>query len=185
MFINLITAYCKNYGIGINNTLPFSFKSDLKFFSKITKGNNNQVNAVIMGRNTWNSLPFHLNNRINIVITKYPEKLNKIDIHTDIDNIEQPITFNNIQDAIDCCKINNISELWVIGGESIYKYFLDNNLINNMFITEIDHEYECDKFFPKYNKDNWKKQNEIECQEKNIKLYFKEYSYINDHNNQR
>ena len=50
MTVNIIVAYCKGNGIGKNNTLPWHIPQDLKHFSKVTKGNNN--NMVVMGRNT-------------------------------------------------------------------------------------------------------------------------------------
>ena len=68
MNINIIVAYCKNEGIGVNNNLPWSIKSDLKKFYKFTVGNGN--NAIIMGKNTWNSLnckPLKL--RDNLIIS--------------------------------------------------------------------------------------------------------------------
>ena len=68
MYFKLIVAVCKNYGIGKNNTLPWNIKEDLKHFSKITKGNGN--NAIVMGRNTWNSFNGrHLKNRDNLILS--------------------------------------------------------------------------------------------------------------------
>ena len=52
--INLIVAICNNNGIGINNTLPWKVSSDLKKFRNLTQGKGN--NAIIMGKNTWNSI---------------------------------------------------------------------------------------------------------------------------------
>ena len=46
MFVNIIVAYSKNNGIGINNTLPWKITSDLKKFKNLTTGNNN--NCIIM-----------------------------------------------------------------------------------------------------------------------------------------
>ena len=55
MKVKLIVAYCKNRGIGFQNQLPWRLSADLKRFKELTIGNGN--NAVIMGRNTWASLP--------------------------------------------------------------------------------------------------------------------------------
>ena len=55
MKFNIIVAKCNNNGIGINNTLPWNIPGDLKRFSKLTTGSGN--NAIIMGKNTWLSLP--------------------------------------------------------------------------------------------------------------------------------
>ena len=71
--MNLIVAYIKNnYGIGHNNELLFYLKKDLDYFKRITKGNNKKQNVLIMGYNTWDSIPNKfkpLPYRINIVLT--------------------------------------------------------------------------------------------------------------------
>mgnify|MGYP006127200487 CR=1 FL=1 len=67
MNFNIIVAVDTNNGIGLNNTIPWYEPEDLKHFAKLTKGNGK--NAVIMGKNTWNSLPQRwLHNRFNIII---------------------------------------------------------------------------------------------------------------------
>ena len=55
MNINLIVAVCNGMGMGLNNSIPWYYPSDLKYFSKLTKGSGN--NSIIMGRKTWESLP--------------------------------------------------------------------------------------------------------------------------------
>ena len=63
----IVAADSKN-GIGINNELPWHLSDDLKRFKEITTGH-----SVIMGRNTWFSLPKRpLPNRRNIVLTPDP-----------------------------------------------------------------------------------------------------------------
>ena len=67
MKLNIIVAICKeNRGIGLNNKLPWNYPEDLKYFSRITKGNGN--NAIIMGRNTFESIGKTLPKRTNIKI---------------------------------------------------------------------------------------------------------------------
>ena len=67
---NIILACDNNYGIGLDNKLPWNFKKDMEYFKNITSSNiPYQKSIVIMGRNTMESLPKkHLPNRINIVI---------------------------------------------------------------------------------------------------------------------
>ena len=65
-----ILAYDLNNGISKNGTIPWNSKTDLNFFYNITKGN-----IIIMGRNTFFSLPDNcrpLKNRVNIVLTNNP-----------------------------------------------------------------------------------------------------------------
>ena len=65
--MNIVVATCKNRGIGINNKLPWRISADMNFFKYLTIGNKN--NAVVMGKNTFESLPQPLKNRDNIVVS--------------------------------------------------------------------------------------------------------------------
>ena len=138
MLINGIVAYCNNKGIGINNELPWNLKEDLKKFKKHTLGKGN--NAVIMGKNTWNSIKF-LKDRDNLVLSS--------SITLD-ENREKNIlkSFLTIDDVLKWCNDKKYDEVWVIGGSTIYKQFLDLNLIDNLYITFINKSYKCDTFFP-------------------------------------
>jgi dihydrofolate reductase len=142
MNFNIIVAQCKNGGIGMDNNLPWKISSDLKKFYKLTKGNNN--NAIIMGKNTWNSLNNNpLKWRDNLILST---SLN-FEIISDNNYIIK--TFNNIDMIINFCKNKNYDNIWVIGGEKIYKLFLDyENIVNNIYLTLIDKDYKCDTFFP-------------------------------------
>lgn len=132
MRINLITALCKNGGIGIHNRLPWHFKNELKYFSKLTIGSKYERNAVLMGHNTWKSLPIKpLHNRQNIVISK---------------NLSYPFSFKNIEFALEYSKKQAFDNLWIIGGKTIYKEFIQENLVDNIYITLINKDYKCDVF---------------------------------------
>ena len=133
MNVNIIVARCKNGGIGINNKLPWYFKEDLKYFSKITKGEGN--NAIIMGRKTYESIGKELPNRLNIILSR-------------INNYSNIKTFNTIELAIEFCKMKSIDNIFIIGGSQVYEEVLNKKLVHNIFITEIDKDYECDVFFP-------------------------------------
>ena len=147
MNYNIIVAICENNGIGYNNGLPWNIKEDLKIFSKLTRGNNN--NAIIMGRNTFESLPNNfLPKRDNLILSSsiiIDEKRE--------DNIIK--TFDNINSIIEFCNSKNYQEVWIIGGQLIYESFLRKNIINKLFITKINKKYLCDKFFY-YNEKDWK-----------------------------
>ena len=134
MKFKLIVAVCKGGGIGKNNTLPWKIKEDLTHFSKVTKGCGN--NAIIMGRNTYISLGKVLPDRDNLILTK------TINNETSCGTF-----FSDIDALIKYCEKKQYNEAWVIGGESIYKQFIDKNLIESCLITFIDNDYECDTFF--------------------------------------
>ena len=142
MLFNIIAAIDNNNGIGKNNSLPWHFKDDLKNFSKLTKGNGN--NAIIMGVNTWNSLPKKpLPGRVNIVLSSKFKS---------ITNNEYSNTwFCNCFDQMNSIpqfKNSEFDECWYIGGEKLYTAIINNTNINSLFLTRINDTYNCDTFFP-------------------------------------
>jgi dihydrofolate reductase len=166
--MNLIFACDENYGIGINNRLPdWKLKGDLRKFSKLTTGKGN--NVVIMGKNTYISLPNnYLKNRLNLVVseTLYNEYNTHqteyiIDDNTIMYTIHNnTIIFKNLVDAytygvnyINNTRQNaknkediNLGEIWVIGGSSIYEMTVQLNLVNKIYVTHVNKNYNCDTF---------------------------------------
>ena len=103
MEIHLIWAQDFKGGIGKNGQLPWHISEDLKNFKKITLDS-----TIIMGRKTWDSLPFKpLPKRRNIVLSS-----------SDISNIE---VYHNVENCIEILKKESISKIFIIGGASIYK----------------------------------------------------------------
>ena len=84
MRLNIIVATCKKNGIGKDNCIPWFIKGDLRHFKNITcqvpeDEHYNYVNMVIMGRNTWESIPENrkpLPGRINVVLTSKELNIN-------------------------------------------------------------------------------------------------------------
>jgi dihydrofolate reductase len=148
MKCNIIVAMCKyNNGIGLNGSMPWNIKEDMQYFSTLTKGNGN--NAVIMGANTYKSLNMYgLKERDNFILSSNL----KIDIilKNSKDEISKYIvkTFNNIDMLLETCKANNYETVWIIGGSTIYREFLNRNFVNKCYITLIHKLFACDTTFP-------------------------------------
>lgn len=166
MSVKLIVAMCKNNGIGFNNKIPWKISEDMGYFSKKTSGNylgdGDKKNVVIMGRNTWESLPKKykpLPRRFNIVLTRNVQSLLVLD--------QRDIAFlSSIDNAMNLCygqgekgeKISkmksvscNFNDIWIIGGSSIYQEFIKRDMnieLSKYYITYIDKDYECDTYFP-------------------------------------
>lgn len=132
----------KNY-IGKNNDLLCYLPSDLKRFKSLTTDN-----VVIMGRKTFESLPKGaLPNRINIVITR--------DVKFKADNV---IVCNSIDECIKLCEINYQDKLcYVIGGGSIYKEFLDKDIVDVINVTYALNDIYGDISFPILYGEKWTK----------------------------
>jgi dihydrofolate reductase len=140
-----ILAYDLNNGISKNGVIPWKSKTDLNFFYNTTKGN-----VVIMGRNTFLSLPENcrpLKNRLNIVLTTNPEvysndeKYKNIDnlIFTSDQNIYKEILQNKEQYA---SSLNPDFKIIIIGGKQIYEMYFP--LCETVWVTRIKKDYSCD-----------------------------------------
>jgi dihydrofolate reductase len=141
MKIGLIAAYSYNKVIGNDNKLPWKIKEEILLFKKIT-----QNSIVIMGRKTYDSIGSPLKNRMNFVITSNPIKNDHV------------YSFFTIDDCLDFCKKLNLNKkILVIGGQSLYNYFLNNNLVSYMYLSEINKEYIGDTYFPFFDENLWKK----------------------------
>jgi len=134
---SLIVAYDLKYGIGLNNTIPWRLPNDLKHFKKITT-NENKLNVVIMGKNTWNSLPIKpLSNRVNIIVST---TLNGTTL------LKNTYFVNSFEKALEVG--NNFNDIFVIGGERIYKEALKHESCQILHLSILNRDYKCDTFFP-------------------------------------
>jgi dihydrofolate reductase len=74
--LTIIVAATVSNGIGKNGTLPWHLSRDLKYFAQVTSSApEGTQNAVLMGRNTWESIPVKyrpLKGRLNVVISRDP-----------------------------------------------------------------------------------------------------------------
>ncbi len=141
MKVIIVAAMDKNNGIGKNNKIPWRLSDDLKKFKSLTINK-----CIVMGRKTLESLKKPLPKRDTIVMTK---------------NSTYKTTNERVYIAEDICSINKIllnlcaEEVFICGGSEIYKLFMDK--ANEMYLTHIDAEVECDTFFPEFNKEQWQK----------------------------
>ena len=169
---NLIVALCKNGGIGIDGKLPWSIKEDMQYFTKQTKGNGN--NAVIMGKNTWLSLPNkYLPGRDNFIISS---RMVIDEIMADGHRLK---TFKNLEKVYEFCNSKKYDNtIWIIGGAMLYKECLERNFINKCYITSIDYEYKCDTFFHYSDINKWDLINiNSVITNNNINIDFMEFKY--------
>ena len=117
MEVHLIWAQDENGGIGHDGKLPWHIPEDLKNFKSITLNS-----VIIMGRKTWESLPFKpLPGRRNIVLSK----TKKIDTET----------YTNLDKCLNQLKNEKIEKIFVIGGRSIYQLFY--NIADYLHITNV------------------------------------------------
>ena len=139
MKISIIAAIGENNELGKNNDLIWHLPNDLKFFKSVTTGK-----TVLMGRNTFWSLPKVLPNRTNIVITDIDEEYPK-----------EVVIYNSIDAFLEDYK-NTEEEVFIIGGASIYSQFI--NIADKIYLTEV--AATCDDaqvYFPQFDKEQYEK----------------------------
>lgn len=97
-----------------------------------------------MGRKTMQSLPGGpLKNRLNIVISRS-------NLQTEGFQIE-----NDISSAIQNAAQFSPDEVFIIGGEQIYRQTLE--ITDRLYITKVHHAFEnTDAFYPEFNTDLYK-----------------------------
>ena len=144
---DIIVAHTQNRGIGLNNGLPWnSLKKDMKHFRETTTNTTNpdKRNCVIMGRNTWESIPEKyrpLSKRLNIIISS------TLNINTD-----NTRTFASLNNALHYVYFDEIyiERVFVIGGSQLYEEAIKRMDLGKVIATLVKKDYEVDRYFPKY-----------------------------------
>lgn len=120
-------------GIAKSGIIPWKIAEDLSFFRTATTycKRPGKKNIVLMGRKTWESIGNPLPGRINVVLSK--TKIENNDVIT-IPNLEE---LNNHTG-------HSVGSVYVIGGKRLYENFINNGLADEIYLTKIDHDYQCD-----------------------------------------
>lgn len=135
--MNLIVAVDENWGIGANGKLLTAIPEDMKFFRETTMGK-----TVIVGRKTVATFPNGkpLKNRRNIILTR------------DADfKMEGAEIAHSVEEALALCKDEDSENVFVIGGESVYREMLD--ACDTAYVTFIEYSYSADAFMPNLDED--------------------------------
>ena len=137
----LIVACTPSGGIGKNNKIPWYIKEDLRYFQKITLTTSDpmRVNALIMGRNTWESLPQSkpLAGRINVVVSSTLTQ----------DDIIGALVVRSLEQAHSKLRdFPYIGTIFVIGGSRLYREAMFDHHYTKVYLTNIHKEFECDAF---------------------------------------
>ncbi|XP_063898217.1 dihydrofolate reductase [Helicoverpa armigera] len=180
--LHLIAAACDNMGIGVNGALPWRLKKEMAYFTTMTTKvlDPTKVNAVIMGRRTWDCIPDKyrpLSDRVNIVLTHNVESVKE--------NVpEGVVVVPGLDEAVKYIESReDIESSWVIGGSSIYRAAMTHPNCGKIYLTEIQKSFDCDTFFPNIDKQQFHLVDEEEVpgerqEEGNISYYFRVYKKL-------
>jgi len=144
--MKIIVAYDKKRGIGKDNAIPWYIKEELQYFKQVTTHTTKFMvsNVVIMGRNTWESIPENhrpLKDRINIVISSSAASTAASTAYF------QP-SLDDAFHLLDTLANVNRDNIFIIGGERLYKEAIERNDCEKIYVTEIYGSYDCERFFP-------------------------------------
>ena len=134
--ISLIAAVGRNRELGINNNLIWKLHGDMKYFREQTSGK-----TVVMGRKTYLSIGSPLPKRKNIVISRSIDEIDGVEV---------------IHDPKDILEMSKEEDIFIIGGSSIYEYFIP--YADKIYLTEIDGVHDADAFFPEFDKSLYQKE---------------------------
>jgi thymidylate synthase len=188
--LNLIIALDKYFGFSKDNNIPWFYKEDLKHFKNTTNNN-----CILMGRNTFLTLKEPLKNRINIVISStLHDYIIKPEFATYL------FIFDTLDKGIHFAKSYKEKDIYICGGLNIYNTCLNNYILDEIYLTYINKDYNCDLFININNLYNYKKIETIYKNDTNdelrilklryslktykfpLKIFNNEFAYLNNLN---
>jgi dihydrofolate reductase len=137
----MIAAMARNRTIGVDNRLPWRLPADLKRFMALTKGH-----AMVMGRRTFESIGEPLPWRTTVVITRQPDYAPQgvLVAHSLVESLEE------------ARRAGEAEEIFVAGGEEIFRLAFDLDLADRIQLTRIDQDFAGDTFFPELDESRWR-----------------------------
>lgn len=157
---SVICACTSNYGIGKDNTIPWRIKTDMDYFKEKTAGA-----VVIMGRKTWESIPAKfrpLPGRRNIIISN---------------TLKEAETYSSLKECLEKLGEEQVTtKIFVIGGEKVYSEAIQYNECKHIYLTVIEKDIECDRFFPQFDKEVYILKSMNRQKEKDYEFRFELYS---------
>lgn len=138
--LHLIVAFSSSprsmCAIGSHNKIPWNIPEDLQRFKQLT-----EYHVVVMGRCTFESIGCKpLPNRLNYVITTHSDDIELRYSNLKVGTLENVLYWLEQHDK-------NTDEIWIIGGEQVYKHFAPH--AQYIHATLVEKEVEnADTFFP-------------------------------------
>ena len=148
--IRLIAAIDRKRGIAKNGSMPWDIPEDEQFFTDQTKTyGGNVLTGGATFREAYKNKP--LVDRQNYILTRSDEPVEGAIVIHDLDKL-----LEEFKDK----------DLWVSGGAEVFKAVMEAGKADELYLTHIDGDFDCDRFFPEY-EDTFKKIEESEVREQN------------------
>ncbi|KAI9063108.1 dihydrofolate reductase [Trametes sanguinea] len=153
--LTIIVAATKNNGIGRNSQLPWRLSKEMAYFKQVTtNAPEGTMNAVVMGRATWESIPKKfrpLPNRTNVVISRNKQyEFAPVYLHTSIESAAERLSKLEFLEK-------PLHRSFIIGGAHVYNATLalptsSDTFVDRILLTRVlSPAFEdCDVFFPDF-----------------------------------
>ena len=162
--MNMIVAVDENWAIGNKGELLVRIPNDQKMFRMETTGK-----VVVLGRETMDTFPQRkpLPNRTNIILSR-----------SSAYEVKDAVVVHSVEELLEELKQYPTEDVYIIGGDSIYKQMLP--YCDVAHVTWIEHVYEADSYFPNLDADpEWEMTAESEeLTYFDITYYFRKYERI-------
>lgn len=161
--MNLIAAVDKNWAIGCKNKLLVSIPADMKFSVRRQPGK----------WSSWEEKRWRVSKR-----TASQKRVNIVLTHDKNFKAGDAIIVHSMEELREELKKYPSEDIYVIGGETIYKQLLDDCDVAH--ITKIDYAFEADAYFPNLDEmPEWKITQDSEEQTYfDLEYYFYKYERI-------
>lgn len=128
----------RNRVIGVENRLPWHLPADLQHFKGLTLGK-----PILMGRNTWESLPGVLPGRRHIVVTRNPD-------------YQAPggEVVHSVEAALQAAE--GEPEIMIVGGSHFYSAMLPR--ADRLYLTLVEADVSGDAYFPEIDWQQWREE---------------------------
>lgn len=138
MVISQIVAVSENNVIGKDNALPWHMPDDSAYFREKTWGHH-----IVTGRRNYEAEGKALPGRTNIVLTRNKEY-----------EIPDGKVVHTLDKAIRIARDAGENELFIVGGEEIYRMAMDTT--DRIYLTRIHAVVEGDTYYPPLDSETWK-----------------------------
>ncbi len=149
--MKLIVAVDERNGIARNGSIPWRVKEDMRRFKRLTLGG-----VCVMGRRTWDSLVAAgfsggLPGRRNVVLTRSYDTFLRLAMETGgrmvADGTSVEVLHREDGGAL-AIAADKYPGAWLIGGAEIYTQALELGVVDEIHLTDVLGEYQCDTFWP-------------------------------------
>ena len=157
--LTLIVAATVHNGIGRAGGLPWPMlKAEMAYFARVTKRTPapGQLNAVVMGRKTWESIPPRfrpLRDRLNVVVSRSPANaIPGVEDANRRPGAAAVLVAGGLEEALQALRVavgpsTQLGRVFVIGGAELYRAALGLPQTERVLLTRVRTAFDCDTFF--------------------------------------